>query len=171
MIDFDIVIPNGNEKELLKEAKKLGVKIYFLYEKKSKETVKPYILVNKKDKDSKFLFCTPERKNFENKKTDFIYGFETLEKKEHYHYRKSGLDQVLCKLAKEKDITIVFDFSKLYSKNKEQVLGRMMQNARLCKKYGVKTVVFSFAKNPKRIQNPSDLDAFSRVIGLEKYKY
>jgi len=55
----------------------------------------------------------------------------------------------------------------LTSKNKETVLGKMMQNARLCNKYKVKTIVASFARKPNELRNEKDLSSFGAVLGLK----
>ena len=58
--------------------------------------------------------------------------------------RKFGLEEIgeketgkkICKLANKNKIAIGFNFNDiLKSKNKGQLIGRMMQNAKLCKKY------------------------------------
>ena len=110
-----------------------------------------------------------DRKNFENKKVDIITGLEKEKKADHMKFRNSGLNHVLCKLAKENGITIAFSFNDvLKSKNmlRGQVLGRMMQNVRLCRKYKVRMMVASFAENKYEMRNVKDLIAFGRTIGM-----
>ncbi len=108
------------------------------------------------------------RKSVENKKVDVLLSPEINKKKDSFHYRKSGLNQVLCKLAKENDVAIGFDFSKLLnSKEKSKILGRMMFNYKICKKYKVKMVFSSFAKNKFELRNEDSLRVFERI--LEKY--
>tara|TARA_Y100000310_G_C20289535_1_gene626549 strand:- start:171 stop:671 length:501 start_codon:yes stop_codon:yes gene_type:complete len=108
------------------------------------------------------------RKSVENKKVDILLSPEINKKKDSFHYRKSGLNQVLCKLAKENNVAIGFDFSKLLnSKERSKILGRMMFNYKLCKKYKVKMVFSSFAKNKFELRNNDSLRVFERI--LERY--
>jgi|TARA_Y100000310_G_C20637754_1_gene792123 RNase P/RNase MRP subunit p30 len=108
------------------------------------------------------------RKVVENKKVDILLSPELNKKQDSLHYRKSGLNQVLCKLAKENDMAIGFDFSLLLnSKERGKILGRMMFNYKICKKYNVKMVFSSFAKNKFELRNDDSLRVFERI--LEKY--
>ena len=88
-------------------------------------------------------------------------------KKDFLHHRNSGLNQVLCKLAKENHVAIGFSFSSvLNEKNRAQLIGRMMQNIRLCRKYKVKMVIGSFAKNKWEVRCEGDIQAFFKTIGM-----
>jgi len=110
-----------------------------------------------------------ERKNFEDKNVDIITGLEKEKRADHMKYRSSGLNHVLCKLAKENKIKIAFSFSDvLKSKGmlRGQVIGRMMQNVKLCRKYRVKMIICSFAENKYEMKNVKDLIAFGRVVGM-----
>jgi RNase P/RNase MRP subunit p30 len=87
--------------------------------------------------------------------------------KDKIHYRSSGLNQVSCKIAKENDVCIGFSFNEvLNSENKSLILGRMKQNVRLCRKFKVRMVLGSFAKNKFEMRNVKDLVSFGRVIGM-----
>ncbi|MBU1201939.1 MAG: hypothetical protein KKA51_05530 [Nanoarchaeota archaeon] len=178
---IDVAIPNNNEEAFISFAKKIGTKeLIFLYEKEEKKNFEKIKKLNTKEflvftaitrqqsKKYDYNFSTGSRNDFENKSTDYVYEIEKDTKKDNYHYRQSGLNQVLCALAKEKDITIAFSFNLLLtSKNKETVLGKMMQNARLCNKYKVKTIVASFARKPNELRNEKDLSSFGAVLGLK----
>ncbi len=110
------------------------------------------------------------RSLFENKRVDIIIGLEYLEDKDDLHYRKSGLDYVLCNLANKNCISIGFSFSDfLDAVDKSKVIGRMMQNAMLCRKYKVNVVVASFATDRYDMRIAKDLEAFARVIGIDKF--
>ena len=70
----------------------------------------------------------------ESKKTFLLVSPERFVNKDYMHSRNSGLNQVLCKLASRNNVAIGFDFCLVYnSKNRGLVLGRMMQNVRLCR--------------------------------------
>ncbi len=104
----------------------------------------------------------------ENKKVDILLSPEVNKKKDHLHYRKSGLNQVLCKLARENKVAIGFDFSLLLnSKERSKILGRMMFNYKLCKKYKVKMVFSCFSKDKFELRSEDSMKVFERI--LEKY--
>ncbi len=78
--------------------------------------------------------------------------------------RDSGLNHILCKLAKENNIALAINFDEIIaSQGKERalILGRLMQNIKLCRKF----------KNKLRIINqPQDtygLSALLRVLGAD----
>lgn len=107
------------------------------------------------------------RKAVENKQVDMLVAPERAGKKDRFTQRDSGLNHVLCALAKENDVAIGFSFSDLLNSNyRSIVLGRMMQNVRLCRKYKVRMVVASFAKDPWEMRSAYDLLAFAQVVGM-----
>lgn len=187
----DIVFPGGNEKEFLEIAKKLGYKtIIFAYKgidkmpkslpelmKKSKVKITTAIVAEEKQiqKAKKYASLVlvkstgNDRWVLEKSQADIIFGLEAAQKKDFLHHRASGLNQVLCKIASQKGKTIGFDFSTVLNSKgmlRAQIIGRMMQNARFCRKYKVKVLLASFAKSPYGMRAQKDLDAFKRVIGL-----
>lgn len=102
----------------------------------------------------------------ENRKVDILLSPELNNQKDSFHYRKSGLNQVLCKLAYKNKVSIGFDFCLLLKTKgleRAKFLGRMMQNARFCKKYKVKMVVGCFGAE-KRSENT--LKAFANILGI-----
>ena len=108
---------------------------------------------------------------FENKNTDIVYSIEKFRGKDKLHYKDAGLNQVLCKLAKKNRIKIGFCFSDVLSLDNEKraiILGKMMQNIRLCNKYKVDMVIGSFAKDKYGLRNSKDLVAFGRLLGMKK---
>ena len=85
--------------------------------------------------------------------------------------RDSGLNQTLCKLASKNKIVIGFNFSDVLNSNgieRSNLLGKMMQNVKLCRKYKVKMIVGSFASRWQELRSERDLMAFGREIGIEK---
>jgi RNase P/RNase MRP subunit p30 len=104
----------------------------------------------------------------ENKKVDILLSPELNSRTDHLHYRKSGLNQVLCKLAKQNKVAIGFDFSLLLnSKERGKILGRMFFNYKLCKKYKVKMVFSSFSGDKFELRSKDSIRVFERI--LEKY--
>ncbi|MBI2499225.1 hypothetical protein HYV88_03195 [Candidatus Woesearchaeota archaeon] len=107
------------------------------------------------------------RKIVENKKIDIFLSPEKTRTKDFMHSRDSGLNQVLCELARKNDIVIGFNFNDvLKSKNRSVILGKMMQNVALCRKYKVKMVILSGAKDRYELRSTKDLASFGRVMGM-----
>jgi ribonuclease P/MRP protein subunit RPP1 len=107
------------------------------------------------------------RAALENRRTDILLGPENERERDFIHFRNSGLNQVLCKLANKNKIAIGFSFSDLMnSDTKELVLGRIMQNVFLCRKYKVKMVLGSFARKENEIKNEKELMSFGNIIGM-----
>ena len=107
------------------------------------------------------------RKSVENKQVDILIAPERAGKKDRFTQRDSGLNHVLCVLARENDVAIGFSFSDLLNSSHRYILlGRMLQNVRLCRKYKVRMVVASFAKDPWEMRSAHDLLAFALVLGM-----
>jgi len=107
------------------------------------------------------------RNFFESKKTDIITSLETSLDKDKTHYKESGLNQVLCKLAKKNKIAIAFNFNNiLNAKKRYLILGRIMQNIRLCRKYKIPMIIASFANDRYDMRNPRDLISIGISLGM-----
>ena len=186
-MNVDVVMPKDNEKELIELAEKLGFKeIIFLYDDLQKKLPKPKLTskqlsskkikiytaglinnikeVDKAKNNFDFVFAPAQRKFFENKKIKYLINAESSAREDFLYQRRAGLDDVMCRLAKEKDKVIVFNI-KLLEQNKN-LLARMMQNAKLCRKYKVKTLVATLAFNPLEMRAAKDLQGFARTLGL-----
>lgn len=195
---IDIVIPNNNEEEFIQMAEKLGYAgLCFLYDfngysnnKKEFKNTNPKITIytgiladnrniNKiktKLKDEKIFVAVKSSNNdreiIEKSKADIIFSFEETSRKDFIHQRASGLNHILCKLAKENNVAIGFSLSLiLNAENKHLVLGRIKQNIRLCKKFKVRTVIASFAEKPYDMRSMRDLISLFKVLGLEKPEF
>lgn len=108
---------------------------------------------------------------FENKKIGILVGLEKNRERDFMKSRDSGLNQTLCKLANKNKIVIGFSFSDVFNSNgieRSNLLGKMMQNAKLCRKYKVKVIVGSFASKWQELRSERDLMAFGREIGIER---
>ena len=187
---MNIIFPNNNEKEFLKVAEKLNLKeLYLIYPfnkniNKYKEVVKSlntniklnfgliaepkdiikakrvcnFVIIESSEKDQNIL---------ENSKPHLIFNLEKNSNKDKTHYRYSGLNQVMCKLANKDNIIIAFSFSELLNSTKERrsiLLGRIIQNLRFCKKYKVETILSSFAKTPKEMRTIKDLNSLKKIL-------
>ena len=187
---IDIVIPKNNEKEFIEIAEKLGYKeLVFLYSLNEFQNKKEFefkkIKINigiladssniykikNKFKDKKIFIAIKSSDNdrdiIEKSRANLIFSFEVNGKKDFIHQRGSGLNHVMCKLAKENNLIIGFSFNSiLNSSNKAQILGRISQNIRLCRKYKVKIAIASFAEKPHEMRAPKDLICFFIVLGM-----
>ena len=115
-------------------------------------------------KDFKIVIGGDDIKNrsaVENKNIDILLS------PERGRIKSSGLNQVLCKLAKKNDIALGFNFHDvLISKNRSLILEKMMQNIRLCRKYKVRMVVISGAYNEHELKPARDLISFALILGM-----
>ncbi len=180
----DYVFPKSNEVKFLKLAERLGYeKIVFIYNAKNfrkanidkfrKDKLEVDIAVYNDEKNiqeakklSKNVVVKSygERATFEQAPS-IIFGLEENPRKDSFHFRNSGLNQVTCRIAHDKDIKIVVSFSDLLkSKNKSVLLGRIIQNKRFCRKYDVNFEIYSFAKNPLEMRSWHDLESLRKIL-------
>ncbi|RJQ17976.1 hypothetical protein C4573_00925 [Candidatus Woesearchaeota archaeon] len=125
---------------------------------------KSFAKLQKYKKIFDYIIAEGTRKAFETKQIDFVIPDFTAFK-DHTHYRQSGMDQIYAKLAKKNNLTVLFDFSLLLeSKNKQSMVGRMMQDVALCKKYKAAYGIASFAKTPSAMRSSGDFSAFLRTL-------
>ncbi|TKJ17392.1 hypothetical protein CEE44_02555 [Candidatus Woesearchaeota archaeon B3_Woes] len=184
MIDF--VFPDGNEKEFIEMAGKLGYNslcfVYSLKDFNSKKKkysgfdIKYGVLVDEKkvpkNKLSDFVLvkCRENTRNVIEKNKDLIvFGFELDNKKDFIHQRRSGLNHIMCTLAAKNNIKIAFSFSSLLNADDRQrnvLLGRIESNIKLCRKYKTKVVVGSFASKPYEMRAFNDLLALFSTLKL-----
>jgi|TARA_Y100000310_G_scaffold345794_1_gene470027 RNase P/RNase MRP subunit p30 len=109
------------------------------------------------------------REVLSSKNIDILVSPEKNRKEDFLHHRNSGLNQVLCNLAKKNKVVIGFSFNEvLKSKDVERakIIGRMQQNIKLCRKYKVDMIIASFATNKYEMRSLNDLKSFARVIGM-----
>jgi len=102
------------------------------------------------------------RKILENKKVKALV-LRHKGQKDSLKERGSGLNQVLCKIARDANKTILIDFSEIINSEgieKAKILGRLMQNIMLLKKYDVKTGIIN-----KSGRDNYDLFSFLLTLG------
>ena len=135
----DLVFPEGNESELIEMALALGYEqLVLIYDAPEKVKILPAgkikllygvlvadLIGNKltrkidQIKGKKFLALVPageeEFNRFVLEKTaaDILFNLEYTHKKDHLHYRKSGLDEIICRIAARNGKIIAFSFSSL----------------------------------------------------------
>ena len=195
-MNADIVIPKNNESGFIDMAQRLGLdKVYFLYDfdeyssNKVGEKLADFnndninieigFIVNYKNlkeasKHSKVLVAESSdqgRSFIETKKIKLIYGFENMARKDYLHQRASGLNHILCELARKNNTAIGFSYSSLFADNRQTasiLAGRMMQNIALCQKYKVKTIIASFSSNPYRLRAHHDIACLFSLLGMDQ---
>lgn len=168
----DIIFPDNNEKEFIEMAERLGYKqLVFLYENeipKLNATAKIDI-IQKKAKSFAVEADDMARAYLESGNVRIVYNFELGQKRDFMHHRASGLNHILCTIARDKKKTIGFAFSTILNSHgtaQAQLIGRVMQNIRLCRKFRVRMFIGSFAKSPYEMRAPRDLGAFFQAIGM-----
>tara|TARA_Y100000310_G_C20651012_1_gene799439 strand:+ start:1417 stop:1908 length:492 start_codon:yes stop_codon:yes gene_type:complete len=105
----------------------------------------------------------------ETRKVDVLLSPEKNSKKDFMFFRNSGLNQVLCKLANKNKIAIGFSFSDVLNskgRGRSKILARMAQNVKLCKKYKVKMMFSSFAKDKYELRSETILASFAKILGF-----
>ena len=189
-----MVFPKGNENLFIEMAVRLGIeKIAFAYEFSGRgdaSAIKSEVEKFQKDAGLRLavLFEAEEkgiykvhdfgeraiakgslnsRETIARYRPDFIYDLELSESKDFAKFRNSGLDKATCQFAKKYGVTVVFSFSSLLNASDfPQLLGRMIQNFKLCKKYDVKTSIASLASSPAEMRGPHDLKSFLLSMGM-----
>ena len=189
---MDIVIPNNNEEEFIAIARKLGYKtLCFLYDyydyqsKKNNFTDIPGIkIVNGILADSKklkkiknkiegvFVAAKSSDKDMEimeGSLANLIFSFEENQRRDFIHQRASGLNHILCSLARKNNIAVGFSFTSiLNAKSRHEILGRIMQNLRMCKQFKVKAIIASFAKDPYEMRSMHDLMSLFKILERQR---
>ncbi len=179
----DYVMPDGNEKEFIKIAERLGIKtLFFLYPENKEKDISEYTRKTKLEIEKGIILTkTPNkntakntfvkentfnRKTIERRSKLFIISPRYKKNKDFMHHRASELNHILCRIAGEKEKTIIFDFSDLLKdrKNRAKNIGRTAQNIRLCNKYNIKTGIGSFARNPFELRGTKDLKALFKIM-------
>ena len=179
---IDVVFPNKNEAEFIEMAERLGISGLILvyknknefYNKKTKIPTENALLVEPKDvrkvHDSKALaICTASREALE-RGADIVYGFELQEVRDPTHFRASGLNQVLCKIATNKKVKIGFSFASILGtmgQKRSILLGRIMQNIIFCRKFKTPMRIASFATEPYQMRAEAEMAAFFRQLGMQ----
>jgi len=175
MIDF--VFPNNNEQEFVNIAERLKLEgLCFIYDKPMSV---PVIKTNLKL--STAVLCTPKniqkyrghttimhagnnpRVILEQFKPNYIFGLESQSRHDFIHHRASGLNQVLARLAKDNNVTVLFSFSEILKsrpKDRAVLMGRISQNIRFAKKFGFSSRFFSLADNPFHLRSKHMLNSF-----------
>ena len=109
------------------------------------------------------------RKIVETKKAHIITNCEEIFQHDSINSRNSGVDHIICKLASVSNIAFAFNFNLVLKNNgqrRAKILGRMIQNVILFRKYKVKMILTSLATNEYELRSQDALRSFGSVIGM-----
>lgn len=187
---IDIVFPKNNENKFIEIAEQLNYsELCFVYtieefEKKKNNSFNTKIRIHtgvivsanqidyaKKISDFVILKGNDNpsmmRKAVENIKPDLIFSLENSEKDDFIYQRNSGLNQVMCNFSKKNEVMIGFSiYSILNTTKKNKIIGRIMQNIKLCRKFKNRIMLGSFANEPYEMSSPHDLQALGIILGM-----
>ncbi len=175
MRPIDIIFPKNNEEEFINVARALGTKeLIFVYTQKE---YKEYTSQEIKIKTA--VVATPEEALYNQKKypllvikahqeTDIwviehinnviLYGFEMQDRKDFMHHRNSGMNHIVAKKIKEKNIIYGFPLAAfIHSNEQATLLGRLRQNVALLEKYKAEIIFGAFSSNPMDMRNWKDV--------------
>ncbi|RME53176.1 hypothetical protein D6783_02725 [Candidatus Woesearchaeota archaeon] len=192
---WDLLKPNKNEQALLDEATKLGFKnVGFLYTTlhdlraaqartnvpATQQRTRPpntvqRILLTEKTNPPRIpgveLLAPTTRHAAEHPAIHYLYRAEIHPAKDKTHHPTTHLNQVIATILKEKNKHYLFDWSLILQEHdphrRATILGRMLHNAKLLKKYRVKTSIITLADLPQKLLTPRDLKAIQHLLGLD----
>jgi hypothetical protein len=177
---IDIVFPDDNEAEFISMAKRLGYgALCFVYDRKHQlpepqgmRLVKGLSVGAKtggRPNAEALVARIPDRAVIERLKPDIIFDLEQQEKRDFMHSRNSGMNHIIAAFCKRKGISVGFSASSVIDdKIRARTIGRMRQNIRLCRKYGLHMAVASFAREPYMMRAPQDLASLFITIGMHQ---
>ena len=167
-----VYVKEGEEQPFIDRAMTLGYsEILLIYSRKTLISLKNdaisirTALIDRKGNDEIISLGTSLTTISRN--TTLLVNNEFDEERDFVHQRRSGLNHVWLKECKKKNITLLFNISKLRKQPLERVsviIGRMKQNAKLCKKYGVNFDLVSMGSLVSDMRDAKDISAMKRSI-------
>ncbi len=109
------------------------------------------------------------RRAIESLKIDYLVSPEALTKFDNLKQRDSGLNHVVAKMAKEKDISIVVDFGEiagLKGREKARRIAKVMQNVKVCRKVGCRVLIASLGLKKKDVVGRLGRKALGVTLGM-----
>jgi len=160
-----------SKSSILEIAKKLDINLFFAVILDNNKDIKNQI-TNAKRSNFLTLLKTEDNKRspFDSKGLDIIYNLESEQRPDVFNYRRSGLNQITCSLAKTNHLAIGFSFSNLLNSSgmlRSSLKGRVSQNFKLCKKYKLNVIAASFASAPLEMRSPHDLKSVLITLGMQ----
>jgi RNase P/RNase MRP subunit p30 len=159
-----------SSKNELKEDKVDG----YLIDSDEKEIRKIYDVL--KAKEQKFILAVLgkddefNRRIIETCKINYLVlpGSQEDKIKDTLKQRTSGLNHVVAKIAKEKSIGIIINFSSFINKNAKLLsilLARTIQNIKICRKSSCVIKIATFAESKEQTRNENELKSFLFSLG------
>jgi RNase P/RNase MRP subunit p30 len=183
---IDIVMPRiGTEREFITTAQELGfTQILLLYKPTNAKKLSQKEIEELKKSEISVHFGLICENTITLPGFDYLIGLgtkisgvfgglthvlnnENEEEKDFVHQRRSGLNQVVLAEFSAKGIVVLSGLDQLrkkYPQEQAKVLGRMMQNAKLCMKKGITYNIVSLAKEPYEMKSAKDLHIFSQQL-------
>ncbi|MCL5018359.1 MAG: hypothetical protein M1416_01170 [Candidatus Pacearchaeota archaeon] len=124
----------------------------------------------KENKDKKIIFSSDDdelNRKILDKEDINVLLINQKNRKDFQKQRNSGLNQVLAKMAKKKNIAIGVNLDEIVNsegKEKARILSRVSQNIRICNKNKLKMEIIVLDK--KNDRNVYDLRALNLVLGM-----
>jgi len=117
----------------------------------------------------------------ETSRIDYVFNLASATGRDHTHYRRGGVNQVIAKLMVENGMKYGLSFSRFLSEKQRRIkdsasipsgiqgrrirlLGRWIFNAKVFRKYNVPVEVFSMASEVWDVRSPDALGAFGRIV-------
>ena len=123
-----------------------------------------------KNKNKKIIFSSNDdelnRKILEKEQIDVLL-LNQSNRKDKLKQRNSGLNHVLAKIAKRKNVIIGINFDEIIKtnkKNKSEIFSRIKQNIKLCNKNKLKMKFV--IQNKNNLRDIYDLKALGLVLGM-----
>lgn len=106
--------------------------------------------------DTQIDFLLDPQNSYFKSKIDFIHHFN------------SGLNQVLCKAAKEKETGLFFSLNFTYGKkyNIAKEMGRINQNIKFARKYELPILINYLIQNPNQIKSKQEISAIMSLFEI-----
>ena len=109
------------------------------------------------------------RRAIETLRIDYLISPENNVSRDTLKQRDSGINHVVAKVAKEKGVKIVVDFSevaKLKGKEKALRMGKVIQNIEICRKVGCGLKIASLATEKCSVVDEKGRVAFGISLGM-----
>ena len=148
-LERDFLLVKGiNCKELLKQINKAKKKGLLVVAKVNDEKVLRFLL--------------------EKTAVDIVYGMESIHRKDSPHYPRSGVDQVIAKIAHEREKILAFSFSNILNCKSDieraKYFGRIKYISKFCNKYNVETYFGNFSLKKEEMRSVEDLRSFWEFV-------
>lgn len=110
------------------------------------------------------------RRALETLKINYLVSPELTEQKDSLKQRASGLNHVIAKIAKDKNIVIVeginFILLQLDKKPKARLISRIIQNIKICRKAKCEIKFATFAKSEGDLLDEKQIEAIGFSLGM-----